>query len=77
MTTRTGTYEVRNDRLFVDGEPVGIDRRIVREVLRQYQTETGRSAGSPIPPSLVDRILKLDRRIALARLKADLHGAWA
>lgn len=74
MGMRMGTYEVRDGRLMVDGEPVGIDRRVVQEVVRQYQAETGRSSGY-LPRSVVDRMLALDRAIGIARLQAHLHMA--
>lgn len=76
MALGAGTYEVKGDRLVVNGEPVGIDRRVVREMVRRYQEETGREAGF-LPLSVVDRILAVDRAIALARLKAELHEACA
>ena len=74
MSQGTGAYEVRDSRLFVNGEPAGIDRRVVREVVRQYESETGRPAMSGLPISVVERILKVDRTIGLARLKAHLHA---
>lgn len=75
MTKPTGTYEVRESRLYVNGEPAGIDRRVVGEVLRQYLTETGRAAAQFLPIRIAQRILALDRAIGLARLQAELHGA--
>jgi hypothetical protein len=76
MAQRTGTYEVQDGRLIVNGESVGIDRRVVREVVRQYQSETGRAANF-LPLSVVDRILALDRTIGLACLKSALHEVVA
>ena len=75
MTKRLGTYELQEDRLYVNGERVGIDHRVVREVVRQYQAETGHSLMKFVPFSLVERILSVDRAIGLARLKAHLHSA--
>ena len=72
MGQRTGTYEVKNGLLRVNGEPAGIDRRGVRP----YQEVTGRSAGF-LPLSGVDRILARDRAIGLARLQSDQNGVSA
>jgi hypothetical protein len=77
MSQRTGTYEVQNGQLFVNGESAGIDHRVVREVVRQFESETGRQAVSFLPMSLVERILEVDRTIGLARLKAHLHTPCA
>lgn len=76
MAKRTGTYELRDDRLFVNGEPAGIDPRVVREVVRKWRAESGREA-SFLPLSVVERIVELDRAIGLARLQAHLHLAGA
>lgn len=77
MDQRTHSYEVRDSRLFVNGEPAGTDRRVVREVVRLYQSETGIAASGIIPHEVARRILQVDRAIALARLKAELHGQSA
>ena len=77
MTRRTGTYEVREDRLFVNGEPVGADRRVVREVLLRHQPKANGLLGGPIPQTLALKIIDQDRRIALVRLQAELHVAVA
>jgi len=76
MGQRTGTYEVKNGLLMVNGETAGIDRRVVGEVVRQFQEQTGRQT-SFLPLSVVDRILALDRTIGLARLQSALHGLCA
>lgn len=77
MTQSTKTYEVRDSRLFVNGELVGIDHRIVREVVRQYMSETGLAVANFLPHRVAMRILEVDRAIGLARLQAELHGASA
>jgi hypothetical protein len=74
MTQRAGCYEVRNSRLFVNGGPVGTDRRVVREIVRLFESETGSLATGVLPREVALRILEVDRAIGLACLKAELHG---
>ena len=77
MTRRTATYEVREDRLFFDGELVGADRRVVREVLSRWRKNGEPIPAGPIPPRVAVEILDQDRRIALFRLQAELLTAVA
>lgn len=75
MTRRKGTYEVRNDQLFLNGERVGTDRRVVRETLRTHGRELGKSG--EISFMVASEILERDRKIGLVRLQAELAAAVA
>jgi len=77
MTRRTGTYEVREDRLYVDGQAVGTDRRVVREVLHRFRAMGELLPAGPLPRAIALQIIDQDRRIALARLQAELLATVA
>jgi len=74
------TCELRNGRLYVGGEAVAIDRRVISTVVRRFEAETGRRLPEGVetkflPPSLVERILTVDRALGLTRLEAALGAA--
>jgi hypothetical protein len=75
MTNKGATYELREGRLYVEGEPVGIDRRLIATVLARCRAESG-LASSECGPILsweeAERILHVDRVVGLCRLKAAL-----
>jgi len=61
-------YEVRRGRLFVNGEPVPVRRRVVEAVL----TRMPRAVDGPIPDSIARRILALERTVSISELAAVL-----
>jgi hypothetical protein len=74
------TCEVRNGRLYVGGEAVAVDRRVIATVIRRFEAETGRRLPEGpgtrfLPPSVVERILAVDRALSLTRLQAAVTAA--
>jgi hypothetical protein len=75
MTDPGATYELRQGRLYVQGEPVSVDRRLIGSVLARCRDESGLDfpEGGPIlSRDVAERILYVDRVVGLCRLKAAL-----
>jgi hypothetical protein len=72
MINPNASYEVKGGKLLVNSEPIPLRKGIVYVALARAGWD---GHEGPLTPGLVESVLRLDRRVSLLALAAEINSA--